>query len=243
MRADIGLIGGTGIGNRLEALPGVPVAVPTPFGVCRGKLIVARNLQVFAAKRHGTGHKVPPHAVNYRALAWGMRYLQVNACLSTAAVGSLLAELGPGNISVCGDFIDLTARNLTAFDGEVRHVSVVEALSPRVIQALVCAAKSKVGYEPNKVTYVGMNGPRYETVAEIRALSKLGGDVVGMTMTSEAIAMAEQGVPYGCIAIVSNFAAGMKGAVLDHEDVVEFVEKVGESVVGVLLDAAFELCK
>ena len=241
MHADVALIGGTGIGERLEALGGHLIHIPTPLGLCRGRVFQRGSVQVFAARRHGSGDRKPPHHVNYNAIAYGCKLLGVRACISTAAVGSLLEDVGPGSVAVCDDFIDLSGRNLTCFELRATHTAVHDALTPAVCAALGKAVASIEGTPSKLVTYVGMNGPRYETNAEIRAIRTLGGDVVGMTMTTEAIAMKELGVDYGCIAIVSNFAAGMEGAILDHIDVKSVVQEKGPKVVEAMLNAAVEL--
>jgi len=83
-----------------------------------------------------------------------------------------------------------------------------------------------------------LDGPRYETPGEIEMLRKLGGDIVGMTAATEAIAFRELGVPYACLAVVTNHAAGMGAAELGHEEVVEVMESAGEKAVRLFLEAA-----
>jgi len=92
MQVDIGIIGGTGIGDRLLRLGGTALHVPTPAGVLLGRYVQVNGLNLFLIGRHSAGHKVPPHKVNYRSMALGMRKLGVKACLATAAVGSLRVD-------------------------------------------------------------------------------------------------------------------------------------------------------
>src|SRR5580658_2345650 len=98
MQADVGLIGGTGVGERLAALGGSPVHVPTAEGMVHGRLLVVQGVRLYVLSRHSAGHKVPPHLVNYRAMALALRDLGAGICFSTAAVGSLRPEWAPGTL-------------------------------------------------------------------------------------------------------------------------------------------------
>ena len=230
MTIDVALIGGTGIGERLAALGGTPLHVPTPDGIVRGRLLDHRGLRLLALSRHSAGHKVPPHRVPYAALARAVNGLGAKACLATAAVGSLNAEWGPGTLVAAKDFLDLTYRNLTLHDRAVVHTDFSDPLPAR-------AHLLQEGVVDGGV-YLGLNGPRYETPAEIRTFRGLGADLVGMTASTEAIAFRELGVPYGLLAIVTNLAAGLSDAPLDHEEVVVEMKRSGERAVGILLEAA-----
>jgi 5'-methylthioadenosine phosphorylase len=91
--------------------------------------------------------------------------------------------------------------------------------------------------------YVGMDGPRYETAAEITMLKRAGGDVVGMTASSEAIALAENGVLYGCLSVVTNLGAGLTKGILTHGEVTDVMEERGQEVVDILLLGAMNAVK
>jgi 5'-methylthioadenosine phosphorylase len=241
MKAGFGIIGGTGIGERLQALPGVPVHLPTRHGCIRGRLIEWEGSTVLAVSRHSAGHKVPPHAVNYLGIAEAMKSAGVAACFATAAVGSLRLDWTPGTIALCADTLDVSARNITQFERTVAHADVSSAFHPACISSLVDAAAELNLPLESGATYVNVNGPRYETPAEIRAFQKLGGDIVGMTAGSEAMAMAESGVPYACVGIVTNLASGLSEGVLDHGEVVDIMKDKGEAVVKLLLTAGAAL--
>jgi len=188
--------------------------------------------------RHSAGHKVPPHRVNYRGMALACQALGIKACLSTAAVGSVREEWGPGTLVVCSDFLDFTYRNITLFDQTVVHRDFSEPFATRVRNCLIHAGSdSGSSIEPNGV-YLSANGPRYETPQEIETFRQLGGDVVGMTAASEAIAMREAEVEYGCLAIVTNYAAGMTSSQLDHEEVIEEMARSGDNAIQILLKAS-----
>jgi 5'-methylthioadenosine phosphorylase len=170
-------------------------------------------------------------------MASGLATLGVRACVATAAVGSLREELGSGSLAVCTDFLDLTGRNETLHFSIVRHTDFSSPMGPLATTALKKAC-AKIGVStPEECVYVGMNGPRYETPAEVRMLRKLGGDVVGMTASTEAILCREAGVDYGCLAIVSNLGTGLSGACLSHQEVEENVMKASGTALAVLLEA------
>ncbi len=223
------IIGGTGIGEILRREGGEPVERVTPHGRLSA---LRRSDGVFVLSRHGAGHTLPPPRVDYRAIAAGLQALGVERCLASAAVGSVHANLKPGDLASVADFIDFTGRNITMFDDEVRHTDFSPGVSPSVLQAFADAGVER------SVIYACTNGPRYETPAEIRALRTLGADVVGMTMASEAVVMREVSIEYGCLAIVTNFAAGVSKEKLSHEDVVAVVNKRSEDAVRVLLGVA-----
>ena len=233
MRIDIALIGGTGIGERLAALEGAPLHVPTPDGLVRGRLVEHRGVSILALSRHSSGHKVPPHRVGYVAMARACKQLGVKACLATAAVGSLRAEWGPGTLVAAKDFLDFTYRNITFHEQTVTHTDFSDPFPART-------ALLQEGVVDGGV-YMGLNGPRYETPVEIKTFGELGADLVGMTATTEAIVFREAGVPYGLLSIVTNLAAGLSETPLDHEEVVVEMKRSGERAVEILLEAAVRL--
>lgn len=196
---------------------------------------------LYLIQRHGLGHKTPPHSVNYKAMALGLSELRVECCLSTAAVGSLREDWGPRTLAVCSDFIDLTGRNLTLFERDVIHTDFSHPFGPRSRAALLTAAQESGAQVRSEAVYLGNNGPRYETPAEIRMDRMLGADVVGMTATSEAILMREAGVDYGCLAVVTNLAAGISPTELHHGEVVDIMNEMGDAIVRLLLGAAKRL--
>lgn len=236
MVADVAIIGGTGIGVRLLELPGRPVHVPTEFGMVRTRLVTHAGVRIAVLSRHSAGHKVPPHSVNYRGLASACRELKVRACLATAAVGSLRPDWPEQTLVVCAQMIDLAARNLTLFDRVVEHRDITHPFAP-ALQARLHACFPEAMADG---VYANLNGPRYETGAEIQALRTLGASLVGMTAGSEAIAFREAGVPYACLAIVTNLAAGIAAGELGHGEVVDVMKVVGPRVVDGLLSLASE---
>ncbi|HRK20728.1 MAG TPA: MTAP family purine nucleoside phosphorylase [Fimbriimonadaceae bacterium] len=238
MRADVAIIGGTGVGSRLNELGGTPIHIPTPYGMARGRLVSHVGVRLILLQRHGIGHKTPPHGINYQAIADAVRRLKVKACFSTAATGGLRADWPNGTMAVCHEFIDATARNLTMFERDVVHTDFSEPFAESARHYLLRAAEAAGVSVKDRAIYVNGNGPRYETPHEIELYRRIGGDVVGMTAATEAILMGESGVPYACLAVVTNPGCGMAGQPLSHEEVVEQMEKSGADAVQVLLEAA-----
>lgn len=228
------MIGGTGVGSRLAELPGVPLHVPTERGIIRGRLCSHNGVEFFALQRHSVGHKTPPHKVNYEGFALACRELGVNACFSTAAVGSMRSDWPAGTLVVPHDFVDVTFRQTTLFDRAVIHTDFSQPFPARGL--LLASAASLALPVQERGIYVCGNGPRYETPHEIDLYSKVG-DLVGMTAASEAIAMREAGVPYACLCVVTNPACGLSTNPLSHEEVVEEMERSGERAVAILLGA------
>jgi 5'-methylthioadenosine phosphorylase len=243
MQFDVAVIGGTGVGSRLMALGGSPVHIPTPLGTIRGRHLIHEGVNLLLLSRHSAGHKVPPHLVNYAGMATALKQLGIRYCLATAAVGSLNEEWGPGTFVVCSDFYDFTYRNLTLFNQVVEHRDFSHPFSPVLRNGLKNSAE-KVGKSVQMSgVYAGLNGPRYETPAEIQLYKKWGIDLVGMTGSSEAVVMREAGVEYSCLAIVTNLAAGLTENMLSHEEVVDEMERSGEIAVTMILDTALQVVR
>ena len=242
LNVDVALIGGTGIGHRLAALGGKPILVPTRYGPFRGNLFQlperedSKALSIVAVERHSAGHKTPPHAINFKAIARGLYELNVKGCFSTAASGSLNGSWPVGTITVCTDFIDQSSRNITMFEHDVEHHDFTTpfTLAP-YLQDAATKTQTCVEWPCN---YLCVNGPRYETPAEIKMFGEWGADLVGMTAASEATCLRELGIPYGLLGIVTNAAAGLGDEELSHGDVSRTMETCGQTVVDLLLEAS-----
>ncbi len=241
MQVDVGIIGGTGIGDRLLAFGGKPLFVPTLAGLLQGRYVEIEGVKLYLIGRHSAGHKVPPHKVNYHAMALGMKQLGVKACLSTAAVGSLRSEWPAGTLVACSDFLDLTGRFPTLFDREVVHRDFTNPFGVESRRAILEAAADLGESVQKKGIYLCGNGPRYETPFEIELYRNFKADLVGMTAGSEAILMREAEVDYGCLAIVTNLAAGISDSPLSHEEVVDEMNRSGARAVNLLIRAAKRL--
>jgi 5'-methylthioinosine phosphorylase len=210
----LGIIGGSGAG-RLAVLESARLqAIHTPYGEPSAALTfgLLQGREVVFLARHGYGHTIPPHAVNYRANIWALAQQGVRAIVALAAVGGIRADLAPGAIAVPSQIIDYTYdRRATFFDGsdgQVGHIDFTEPYTPSLRAALLQAGR--IAEEPivDGGVYAAMQGPRLETAAEIDRLQRDGADMVGMTGMPEAALAREASVAYATLAVVANWAAG-----------------------------------
>jgi 5'-methylthioadenosine phosphorylase len=192
--------------------------------------------KIIFMSRHGKGHTVPPHLVNYRANIWALQKLGVKKIIATAAVGSLTSRFKLGDIVLLDQFIDFTkSRPQTFYEGGeqgVLHVDMTEPYCKSVQGVILKAAQAKSNPIPIKEggTYVCTEGPRFETPAEIRMYQMLGGEFVGMTSVPEVILAKELGMCYASIGLVTNEAAGIADHPLTHAEVIESMKSTGKIV-------------
>ncbi|HEY4374368.1 MAG TPA: S-methyl-5'-thioinosine phosphorylase [Burkholderiales bacterium] len=209
------IIGGTGL-NHLGQLEMVRREVMrTPYGEPSGPLSfgkLAGHEVVFLA-RHGYGHTIPPHRINYRANMWALRDAKVEGVLAVASVGGIREDLNPGDLLVPDQIIDYThSRDHTFFDGTgapVTHIDFTQPYSQSVRDRLLAAAGEAGEAVHDGAVYGCSQGPRLETAAEIRRMKQDGCDLVGMTGMPEAALSRELHLPYACLAVVVNHAAGL----------------------------------
>lgn len=210
----LGIIGGTGL-TKLANLEITHRQVKrTPYGEPSGALTYGRlcGEEVVFLARHGYGHTIPPHEVNYRANIWAMKEQGVSRIVSVATVGGIREELRAGSLMVPDQIIDYThgRANTFAIYGEkpVVHVDFTEPYCATMRKAIMIAA-GRAGVQINDGgVYAAVQGPRLETIAEINRIERDGGDVVGMTGMPEAYLARELELCYGTIGAVINDAAG-----------------------------------
>ncbi len=232
-KAPVGVITGTGVTRHFDLGP--PRNVETDFGVA--SVYVHPSERYVVIPRHGAGHETPPHAVNYRANIAALERLGVREVIATSAVGSMKQDFGVGKLGLTEQFLDFTKRRQsTFFEDEVVHTDMTNPYSRRVNDALASAAK-QLGMELHPgLVYVCVEGPRFETAAEIRMYRALGGDVVGMTGVPEVILANEKRMEYSSVLVATNWAAGLQPAV-SHEEVSRVMEGAGK-LVKQLIEAA-----
>jgi len=163
--------------------------------------------------RHGEGHKVPPHLINYRANLWALKDAGVKSVIAIAAVGGIARVMKPAAVAVPDDLIDYTfGREHTYFDGvraPLQHVDLSEPYAPALRRALLAAArKASVRLVDGGVMGV-TQGPRLESPAEIARMKRDGCDMVGMTGMPEAALAREAELAYAALAVSVNWAAGL----------------------------------
>jgi len=144
------------------------------------------------------------------------------------------AEWPPETLAICADILDFTFRSQTLFDRTVQHTPIPEPFDRNLRRMLIEAVEACGDRAHDGAVYAGMNGPRFETPQEIAMLKSLGSDIVGMTAVTEAILMREAGIPYACLGIVTNFAAGFEGGQPLHTDVEDVMTTRGTMVMEVL---------
>ena len=238
----IGIIGGSGVYDVDELKNISENNLITPFGIFEYIMGEYEDKEVVFVTRHGKGHTLPPHMISYKKIIWGMKELGVEKIIATSASGSLNLNMKPGDFVIIDQFIDFTdSREITFFDtpGNVVHTDMTEPYCEylRILIKDIMMDLNLSFHE--KGTYVTMNGPRYETKAEINMLKILGGDIVGMTGTPEVILANEMKICYASIGIVTNFAAGISDKKISHEEVIEMMDKK----IPILKKVIFEVIK
>jgi 5'-methylthioadenosine phosphorylase len=243
----IGVIGGTGIGDRLIAeLAGAGVREErpdTPFGAPSGPVRVAEvgpGVEVALLARHGEGHEHPPHRVPYRANVYALRALGVTHVVATGACGSLRESIEPGHVVVADQLIDRTVgRARTFFDDLAVHVEFADPFCP-VTRAWLLSASGRAGVRAHDGgTYVCMQGPAFSTRAESESHRLIGGDLIGMTALPEARLAREAEMAYALVALPTDFDCWRPrdaGATADAllREIVGNLERAGEAAFAVL---------
>ena len=226
----IGVVLGSGLGDwakRLTDAIQLPSAtiphMPTPSVAGHpGELWLGKLAGVGVACLRGRVHAYEGHPVE--RVVFGARLLAELGCravLLTNAAGGIRADLSPGSLMLITDHLNLSGRNpLVAWSpgGHPAFIDMTRAYDPRLLAAARGAA-SGLGLTLPDGVYAALLGPSYETPAEIRMLRALGADAVGMSTALEVIALRERGVAVGAISCITNAAAGLSEAALDHEDV------------------------
>jgi 5'-methylthioadenosine phosphorylase len=233
-KAGIGVIGGSGFYSFFDGGAADPasvrttsVEVETPFGPPSGPLTIGQvaGRSVAFLPRHGAGHTLPPHRVNYRANLWALRTVGVRQVLGPCAVGSLRRELGPGTLVVPDQVVDRTwGRAHTVYDepGVVVHTAFADPYCPHG-RAVAVEEATASGWDLAPTgTLVVINGPRFSTRAESQWHAAAGWSVVGMTGLPEASIARELALCYTGLALVTDHDAGVDaGGAVTHQEVLE----------------------
>lgn len=244
----LGIIGGTGI-SKLSELKNINKTVThTPFGEPSSALTFGtlHGVDVVFMARHGYGHTIPPHRVNYRANIWALHQAGVDGLLAIAAVGAINESMRPGNL-VCPDqLIDYTwGRSTTYFDEDLASVTHIDFTEPysSVTRGILLKAAEGCDFEliPHGV-YGCKQGPRLETAAEIQRMKGDGCDMVGMTGMPEAALARELNLEYACCAVVANWAAGLGDGAITMQEIEKHV-KSGMDKVDRLLHCVTDVLK
>jgi 5'-methylthioinosine phosphorylase len=210
----LGIIGGTGLTELTNLTIQKRKIARTPYGEPSQPLVFGElnGAQVVFLARHGGGHTIPPHAVNYRANIWALHSVGVANILAIATIGSIDAALNPGDIVLPKQIIDYTyGRTNTYHDGieqAVKHVDFTEPYAQNMREKCLQAALRIAQPLVDGGVYACVQGPRLETAAEINRLERDGATIVGMTGMPEAALARELGIDYAALCPVANHAAG-----------------------------------
>jgi 5'-methylthioadenosine phosphorylase len=208
-RAQIGIIGGSGLYDMADVSDREEVKVTTPFGEPSAAYLLGtlRGKRVAFLARHGGGHRVSPSELNFRANIFGMKALGVEYILSASAVGSLKEEYRPADIVIPDQFVDRTKGRPSSFFGRglVGHVGFAHPFC-KILSGIAYESGTRAGATVHKGgTYVCMEGPQFSTLAESKLYRSWGMDIIGMTNLQEAKLAREAEICYTTIALVTDY--------------------------------------
>ena len=235
-RAEVGVFGGSGFYSFYKGEE--KVSLRTPYGRPSASVTISKvgGRRVAFLPRHGVHHEYPPHMVPYRANVHAFKQLGVSRIVAPNAVGSLKADIKPGDLVFCDQFVNFTSgRKDTFYDGpETTHVSLAEPYCPQMrLVAMEAAGRLGLGFH-GEGTVVVIQGPRFSTKAESRFFSRQGWDVINMTQYPEAVLAREQELCYLNISLATDYDAGLEGdpraKPVSHEEVIKVFNENMESL-------------
>ncbi len=232
----IGIIGGSGLYDPEIIKEKKEIKLSTPFGAPSSPITVGKigEVEVAFLPRHGKGHWIPPHKINYRANIWALHSLGVERIIAVSAVGSLKEEIPPGTIVVPDQFIDFTKkREYTFYDGgKVYHVSLADPFCPELRNLLIETARDLSYRVVDRGTYVCIEGPRFSTRAESRMFRQFA-DIIGMTLVPEVVLARELALCYASLCLVTDYDVWAEKPV-DAQEVVRVMKENVEKAKKVL---------
>ena len=225
----LAIIGGTG----LTDLEGLEITeekiISTPYGDCSAPLQLGTygGAQVAFLARHGKGHTLPPHSINYRANVWALKECGVVSVIAVNAVGGIRKTFATESLVVPHQLVDYTWGRETSYseNGKVIHIDFTEPYSETLRELLIDAGKIEGVAVHSQGVYGVTQGPRLETSAEVDRLERDGCDIVGMTGMPEACLARELELDYACVALVVNPAAGRSDSVITMEQIERAIDR------------------
>ena len=230
----LAIIGGTG----LYDLPGLQLidtlSSPTPFGMPSGDIVRGRlhDHEILFLARHGAGHRLLPHEVNYRANVFALKRAGAKMLLGFSAVGSLALEVAPGMLAMPEQYVDWTrgSRERSFFGGGVAaHVSTARPVSGALVAAVETAAQRVGARLARGLTYACVEGPRLGTQAESHLLRQLGCQLVGMTNVPEVFLAREAQMAYATVGLVTDYDSWLDDPA-QHVSVGAIFERYGQTL-------------
>ncbi len=246
MKAEIGIIGGTGLYDPKLLKNAEELSLKTPYGEPSDRITIGelQDRTVAFLPRHGKNHTIRPTDVNSRANIHALKLLGVQHILASSTVGSLKEEYEPGNLVFVDQFIDRTTKREQSFytEGKVCHISVAEPFCPNLRKTLVEVAK-KAGIKAHSTgIYVCIEGPRFSTKAESRMFRTWGADVVGMTLVPECVLAREAEICYASMAMVTDYDV-WKDHPVCVDDIIKTMKANVENVRLIVLEAIAKIPK
>ena len=223
----LGVIGGTAMTSLATGEINVSrsdnVIAQTEYGQVPMLCVMSGSNELFFIERHHGDGTTPPHQINHRANIQALSGAGVDAILAVCSVGAIPADFPPGSVGYATQYIDFTGVDMSFFKDDVKFTSMTEPFDSEMNGKLhQVLSEIQPGLDLGR-TYWLAHGPHFETKAEIDAIEKLGGEVVGMTMPRECKLAAELEIPYAAILVSSNWAAGREPGdstkALDHSEV------------------------
>jgi|SRR3989344_5409946 len=205
----IGVIGGSGVGAPDILENPKKIKQHTPFGATSDLVTIGtfKGIDVVIIPRHGEGHKIQPSLVNYRANIWAMKELGVTHILAPTAVGSLRAQIMPGDLVFPDQFIDRTTKRAQTFyeGNQICHIPMAEPFCAELRKLLAESAKKLSLAHHESGTIVTIEGPRFSSKAESHMFRLWGGDIINMTTVPEVVLAREAGICYAAIAMSTDY--------------------------------------
>lgn len=205
----IGIMGGSGLYSMKDFHLKKKISMTTPFGRPSDAFMMGdlAGVPVVFLPRHGSGHRISPSEINFRANIWGFKKLGVTSLFSVSAVGSLKEEIKPGDMVVIDQFFDRTVSRVSTFfeKGIVAHISFADPVCETLRKGLIAACRKIGARVHEKGTYVCMEGPQFSTRAESRWYRSLSADVIGMTNLTEAKLAREAEICYATLALATDY--------------------------------------
>ena len=229
MHAKIGLIGGSGLYDPKLFENTREYNISTPYGPPSGQITIGEldGIPVAFIPRHGKGHMIPPHKVNFRANIWALKHAGVERIISPCTTGSLKDDFHPGEIVIIDQFIDMTKkREYTFYDGaRVAHIGVAEPFCPE-LRDIAYKKTRELGIASHQAgTYICIEGPRFSTKAESRMFSNFA-DIVGMTLVPECQLAREKDMCFLSLAMVTDYDVWKE----HHVSIEEVLRVMGENI-------------
>ncbi|MBA3772747.1 MAG: MTAP family purine nucleoside phosphorylase [Ramlibacter sp.] len=230
----LSIIGGTGLYDLNGLDIEERIGGDTPFGTPSGEILKGRlhGKPLLFLARHGAGHRLLPHEVNYRANIFALKRAGATQLLGFSAVGSLALEVAPGTLAMPEQYIDWTRgqRERTFFGGGVAaHVSTAKPVSSALVGAVQAAAERAGATLARGLTYACVEGPRLGTQAESHFLRQARCHLVGMTNVPEVFLAREAQMAYATVGLVTDYDCWLEDPA-QHVSVGAIFERYGQTL-------------